>query len=86
MDGSTILSCLLPGEYAVIDKVDCEQLMERRLADIGFAKGSEIRCLFRSAGGDPAAYRICGTVVALRREDAEKIVVRYMNKADDRNA
>ena len=52
-----------------------EAAMTQRLREIGFTPTAEVECLFRSAMGDPTAYRICGTVIALRREDSRKILV-----------
>ena len=49
--------------------------MERRLADMGFTRGARVECLYKSPAGDPAAYLIRGTVIALRREDAAKVEV-----------
>jgi len=47
----------------------------RRLQDIGFIPGTAVTCLQRSPLGDPTAYRIRGTVIALRREDAKNILL-----------
>ena len=49
--------------------------MRRRLQDIGFIPGTAVTCLQRSPLGDPTAYRIRGTVIALRREDAKNILL-----------
>lgn len=49
--------------------------MRRRLMDIGLIEGVAVECLHKSPGGDPAAYLICGAVIALRNEDAEKVNV-----------
>ena len=49
--------------------------MRRRLLDLGFTAGAHITCLQHSASGDPAAYLIRGTVIALREEDSRRIAV-----------
>lgn len=49
--------------------------MRRRLQDIGLIEGTEILCLNRSPSGDPTAYLIRGAVIALRKEETEKILV-----------
>ncbi len=49
--------------------------MRARLQDLGFVPGTRVRCLFRSCFGDPAAYRLLGTVIALRRADAATVIV-----------
>lgn len=49
--------------------------MRRRLTDIGFTRGTPVFCLGKGPLGDPIAYYIKGTVIALRREDADRITV-----------
>ncbi len=48
----------------------------RRLMDLGIVDGTEIRPLYKSASGDPAAYLIRGAVIALRADTAGKIWMR----------
>ena len=47
----------------------------RRLLDLGLLPGTTIRALMKSPLGDPIAYDIRGSTLALRLEDALKIVV-----------
>ena len=49
--------------------------MRRRLQDIGLVEGTRVECLQKSPSGDPVAYLIRGAVIALRSEDAGKILV-----------
>ena len=42
---------------------------------MGLVTGSIVRCLGRSPLGDPAAYDVCGAVLALRDDDARSIFV-----------
>ena len=49
--------------------------MRRRLLDIGFVPEAEVTCLFSGFSGDPRAYLIKNTVIALRSEDAETIII-----------
>lgn len=57
----------------------CELLasgsMRRRLLDLGLVEGTRVMCLQRSPAGDPTAYRIRGAVIALRAEDAGRVLV-----------
>ena len=46
-----------------------------RLMDLGFVPGSEIRPLYAAPLGDPRAYLICDTVIALRQHDAATVAV-----------
>ena len=49
--------------------------MRRRLRELGFIVGTRIICLHRVSDGASAAYLVRGTVIALRRNDAERIEV-----------
>ena len=47
------------------------------MLDLGFTKGTKIVPVFRSPFGDPTAFEIRGTVIALRKEDSCLIDVEY---------
>ncbi len=66
------LNQLKPGEEAVITSISGEN---RRLRDLGLIEGTKVKCVLKSPLGDPAAYKIRGAVIAIRREDAADIKV-----------
>lgn len=66
------LNQLFPGQSARI--VALEGNDNARLRDLGFAEGGRVTCLFPSAFGDPHAYRVRDTVVALRQKDARRVL------------
>lgn len=50
--------------------------MERRLIELGFVEGAQVRILHEGLfGRDPIAVRVNGTTVALRRREAMAIFV-----------
>lgn len=49
--------------------------LRRRFFDLGIIKDTIIEALYISPLGDPKAYLIRGTVIAIRKEEAEKIEV-----------
>jgi Fe2+ transport system protein FeoA len=49
--------------------------MNRRLIDLGFYKGTAIKRVLTSPKGDPIAYRVRGTTIALRNNDAKYVEV-----------
>ncbi len=69
------LSELTPGTSAVIRSLLSEGTLRRRLITAGFLENTPVRCIVRSPLGEPAAYLIRDTVVALRRREAETILV-----------
>ena len=48
----------------------------RRMLDLGIIQNTCIEILQKSPYGDPTAYFVRGTVIALRDEDAEKVIVK----------
>ena len=85
MNTSVTLDRITPGSAATIVDVQHTDSMSRRLQDLGFTGGSEVKCLFRSAAGDPTAYLIRGTVIALRQEDSAHILVDTAEKGYGRH-
>lgn len=54
----------------------CQGFSRRRLMDLGFTPGARIEAVLDTFAGDPRAYRVRGTTVALRQEQARHILVR----------
>lgn len=69
------LSALPLCKEAYITSIAIQGDLRRRLFDLGFLQGSRVTALFRSPLGDPTAYQIRDTVIALRREDADRISI-----------
>lgn len=61
-----------PGETVLVADISraCQGAQRRRLLDLGVVPGTPITREMTSAGGDPAAYRIRGALIALRRSQA----------------
>ena len=76
MNINRTLHSLDEGMTATVIKLMNEGSMRRRLQDIGLIEGTNVLCLQRSPSGDPIAYLIRGTVIALREEDSSKVVVK----------
>ncbi|HYG35582.1 MAG TPA: FeoA family protein, partial [Clostridia bacterium] len=71
------LTTLRPGQCAKVKGLSpaCRGAERRRLLDLGFVAGTKVEVEMVSPGGDPTAYRVRGTLVALRREQAGLIRV-----------
>jgi DtxR family transcriptional regulator, Mn-dependent transcriptional regulator len=54
----------------------CQGLTRRRLLDLGFTPGTRVRPVLQTFAGDPRAYRVRGTTIALRRDQASVVIVR----------
>lgn len=75
MSQQLCLNDIGPGQHARVCALCAEGAMRRRLLDIGLIENTEVTCVGRSPGGDPAAFLIRGAVIALRRADCKKILV-----------
>ena len=62
-------------ECGTIEKVKCEGNIKRRLLDLGLVKGTKIIPVLVSPSRDPRAFEIRGSLIAIRKEDAENIIV-----------
>lgn len=56
-------------------KIDGNNELRRRFLDLGIITGTKIKVLFESPLGDPRAYLIRGTVLAIREEEGAMIKV-----------
>jgi DtxR family Mn-dependent transcriptional regulator len=70
------LAMLSPGETATVTAITTAGLARRRLMDLGLTPGAKVEVVMPSALGDPMAYRLRGSLIALRREQAAQILVR----------
>lgn len=63
------------GSFGKIKRLSTEGNSRRRIMDLGLIYDTEVESLRKSPAGDPVAYQIRGAVIALRSEEASKILV-----------
>lgn len=80
-EGVLPLSALRDHQEAEIIGLDeaCQGFSRRRFLDLGMTPGTRIAPVLQNAIGDPRAYRVRGTLIALRKEQAGMIWVRPMS-------
>ncbi len=69
------LDQLRRGEYAIITKLTQTGHHHRRLMDLGILPGTHIQAEMVSPLGDPTAYRVRQTLIALRQDQACQIEI-----------
>lgn len=69
------LSSLSAGQRAMISKIHVSDALRERLTALGFLEGTKVFCLGAGPSGDPVAYEVRRTVIALRRADCDGIEV-----------
>lgn len=63
------------GQKAKVKELTSDGKTRRRMLDLGLIIDTVVEALLRSPAGDPVAYDIRGAVIALRSEEASKIIV-----------
>ncbi|MDW8353767.1 MAG: FeoA domain-containing protein [Bryobacterales bacterium] len=82
--GLVRLSQLRIGEEAEVRRLDpqLQGLTRRRLLDLGLTPGARVTAVLSNAFGDPRAFRVRGTTVALRNDQAALVWVRPYAEPD----
>ena len=73
------LNLLQTGRSAKITKIHSKDAERRRMFDLGILPGTRIENVMPSPLGDPIAYRVRSSVIALRTEQAELIEIEETN-------
>jgi ferrous iron transport protein A len=69
------LADLTVGTAGRISSVELNGLLRRRILDLGMIPGTQVECIRKSPVGDPIAFRVRNTTIALRSDDANLIKV-----------
>lgn len=76
MDHKFISLNMLPlGMKGRVKLLTSDGTIRRRMLDLGLVLDTEVEALQKSPSGDPIAYHIRGAVIALRSEEASKIII-----------
>lgn len=74
-DNCLDLSALPLGATAIVRDLKVNGFSRRRLLDLGLVPYSLVKAIRQSPVGEPRAYEIRGTLIALRQEEAAQILV-----------
>lgn len=69
------LDRLRPGQICILQSLSHTGAMRRRLLDLGYQPGCTLRLLWEAPSGSPMAMLCKGAMIALRREDCQKLLV-----------
>ncbi|MCR4432108.1 MAG: ferrous iron transport protein A [Tepidanaerobacteraceae bacterium] len=75
MENLIPLNNLPIGSFGKVRKLTACGNIRRRMMDLGLVCDTKVKALRKSPAGDPVAYEIRGAVIALRSEEASKILV-----------
>lgn len=74
----TSLNKISLNEKVLIEKVELDDAVKKRIYDLGIVKNTIIEPVYKSPFNDPVAYLVRGSIIALRNKDAENIFVRRL--------
>jgi Fe2+ transport system protein FeoA/Mn-dependent DtxR family transcriptional regulator len=63
------------GSKAAVVEIKGAGKQQRRMLDMGLVPGAEVTVIRTAALGDPVEYRVKGTAIAMRRSDANNVLV-----------
>ena len=69
------LSRLPEGSSGTVTEIHLGGAILRRTQELGLTEGCQVHCVMRGAGQGPIAVKLRGAVIALRRQDAARILV-----------
>jgi ferrous iron transport protein A len=63
------------GEKVTINEIDYSHPSSQRILEIGFTPGQEIELINKSIFNDPLAFSVRGSLIAIRKNEADCIKV-----------
>ena len=69
------LASLQRGQKGVIQSIDTRDPMVQRLMVLGLVEGAEVVHSSSAIGGDPIEFRLFGSAISLRKEQARHFTV-----------
>lgn len=64
-------------EIGKITKLKVNDGLKRRLQDLGLIENTMIKAMYKSPLKDPTAYKVRGSIIALRKNDTKNIYISY---------
>jgi len=74
------LAQLSEGQCGTLERLDLPADIARRLMELGFLPGHTVVPARSAPGGEPRVYRVDGSEIALRRETAQRLILRAPSK------
>lgn len=71
------------GDQIVITSIQLSGVMRRRLLDLGFVPGSILEVVQKSPLGDPIAFKVRSTKIALRKEESSLIFAEKVTEKEE---
>ncbi|MFW5787007.1 MAG: FeoA family protein [Halanaerobiales bacterium] len=76
------LSELTPGNKGKVVKLLATGSKKRRLLDLGLIPGTTVHSIRKSPSGDPTAFLIRGSTLALRSEESNEVKIKLIKEEE----
>ncbi len=63
------------GQRGRVAELTSTGIQRRRMLDLGLVEGTQVEAVHKSPAGDPVAYLVRGSLIALRNEDAGRVLL-----------
>ena len=63
-------------DVGIVKKIDGDEMIKRRLLDLGLIEGTKIKPVLVSPSGDPKAFEFRGALIAIKEEDTINIKIK----------
>ncbi len=63
------------GQRGRVAELTAAGIQRRRMLDLGLVEGTQVEAVHKSPAGDPVAYLVRGALIALRDEDAGRVLL-----------
>ncbi|HZJ85347.1 MAG TPA: FeoA family protein [Syntrophomonadaceae bacterium] len=70
-------------QEGIVEEILGTNQNKRRLLDLGFVPGTRVKTVRKSPAGNPIAYLIRGTVIALRKSETDLIIVQTAEENEE---
>lgn len=74
------LSLLPINRFGIVENIAGEENTKRRLLDLGLVKGTKVKPVLVSPSNGLRAYEFRSSLIAIRKEDAENIIMGGKNE------
>lgn len=74
------LDKLVPGESGIIEKIDGQGALRRRLLDMGLTPNTLVKVRKVAPMGDPIELYLRSYVLTIRKDEASKITIKGVEK------
>ena len=65
-------------ENYLIEDILLDENTKQRIYDLGLIENTIIKAVYKSPFNDPVAYLVRGAIIAIRKKDADNIIVRRL--------